>query len=271
MKPDAVSIPDRLQMRRIKAGLYLALLTVLLAGCDDAFIDPFDNEDRFYTVFGYLDVLETTHAVRVVPITRQSAVIRDPSAPNAAIDAIVTSTELSTGQTVHWTHSLERLEDGTWGHIFRASFRVQAGRTYRLDIVRSDGVTASAETTMPSLSAPALIERDPVQFNADSSFASQRLRNPGVASPWKMEAIYLWGGGDINHRIYVPYERAGDRSESGDWELELNISEDQAVVRASIQDLVDSGRIAPTVLGTLTAMGLRLRVLDEGGVQHYGM
>lgn len=242
-------------------GLFLLLL-LFAAGCSDTLIDPFENEGRYYTIYGYLDVLETQHAVRVIPVTRQSALVREPSDPQAGIDATVTSTELATGQTIRWTHNLEELEDGTWGHIYRANFRVQAGRTYRLDVERSDGITASAETTVPNLAEPALIEREPVEYSPDSTILTQQLKIPGVATPWAIEAIYLWGGGDINHRIYVSYDNAGVQTPEGDWAVQLNISDDQSAVRANIQNLKDIGRIDPAILGSLTAMGMRLRIPD---------
>jgi hypothetical protein len=45
-------------MKRILL-LPLILTAVVLTGtgCDDTFLDPFDNEQRYFTVFGYLDPL----------------------------------------------------------------------------------------------------------------------------------------------------------------------------------------------------------------------
>ncbi len=236
---------------------------VLLAGCEDTVIDPFANDERYYTVYGYLDVLETEHTLRVVPITRQSGVIQTPADPAADIDAVVTTTELSSGQSVRWVHGLEELDDGTYAHIFRATFRVEQDRTYRLEITRSDGVVTWAETHVPYIAEAALFDRAPIDFGADSTHLSQEIRMPGIASPWAMEAMYIWGGGDINHRVYVPYGRVGERTTDGDWVFELTITEDQPHVRANVQGLIDIGRISAGTLGELKAMGLRLRILDD--------
>ncbi|MEZ4699147.1 MAG: hypothetical protein R2834_02355 [Rhodothermales bacterium] len=252
--------------RPARAGrpfLWAAVLLIGLAGCEDASLDPFENDAKYFTVYGYLDVLETTHALRVIPITRRSAVIQTPSDPAADLDVQVTTTNLRTGEVVHWVHNLEELADGTYGHIYRAVFRVEQEHSYRLEILRNDGALTTAETTVPYIPDAALFERGPVIFNADSTQLTQRIRMPDVASPWAMEGIYLWGGGDINHRVYAPYGRRGVRTAGGDWEFELTISEDQRYVRENIQGLIDIGRIAPGTLGTLTAMGLRLRILDD--------
>ena len=241
----------------------LICLAVVLGGCESTVFDPFENDERYFTVYGYIDVLETNHKIRVIPVTRQTGVITSPADGNAFIDAEVTSTELVTGNTVRWRHALEKLEDGTYAHIFRSSFRVQAGRTYRLEITRSDGIVTSAETTVPFISTATLLQRNPITYSADSTVLSQRIHIPGVASPWKMDAIYLWSGGTLNTRMNVPYERTGSRSEDGGWDMTINLTEDQAAVRADIQSFVDAGIIAADTPVTLVAMGLRIRVLDD--------
>lgn len=241
-----------------------ALLFVLFAGtsCDDSFIDPFENEDRFFTVYGFLDVLEVSHAVRVIPVTRHAERITDPADPQAAIDARVVSTDLLSGETVAWTHALERLEDGTFGHVFRARFIVRPGRTYRLEVIRSDGVRTTAETTVPSIPDAALFRLAPPLFSADSTVVTQEIDMPRITSPWAIQAVYLYGGGIVNRRVFVPYGRAGGRTGDG-WHLTLNISADQPAVRAAIAEDLAAGRLAEGGPVFLTAMGLQLRVLDQ--------
>ena len=243
--------------------LLMLCLAYIWAGCDDATLDPFDNDARYFTVYGYLDVLERDHEVRVIPVTRQSSVIESPTALNASIDAVVTSTDVRTGETRTWSYALERLEDGTYGHIFRSSFIVIPGRTYRLDITRSDGVVTSAETKVPYIGDPALFDLSPVLFESDSTELSQEVIIPEIASPWNIEAIYLWGGGTINRRVYVPYERRGQRTIDDGWELTITISEDQSVVRDNIDGSIAIGTIDPGTPIFLTSMGLQIRVLDE--------
>ena len=235
---------------------------MLCLSCDDTAIDPFENDGRYFTVYGYLDVLQTQHEVRVIPVTRRGAVVESPSSSNATIDAVVTSTDLTSGETRRWGYTLEELEDGTYGHIFRSSFIVRPGRTYRLEVTRSDGIVTSAETTVPNISDPALFERGPVVFEADSTHIFQEIAVPRILSPWNIQAIYLWGGGTINRRVYVPYGRRGERTEDG-WKLTVEMSDDQAVVRENITESIQIGTITESTPVAMTSMGLQIRVLDE--------
>ena len=134
-------------MKILSLMLMIGLL-LATAACDDTFIDPFDNDARYYTIYGFLDVRETEHAVRVIPVTRFPERITTTTGDQSSIDATVTSTDLHTGATIIWRHSLDKLSDGTYGHIYRATFLVQTGRTYRLDVKRSDGKTASADSRL---------------------------------------------------------------------------------------------------------------------------
>lgn len=238
------------------------LLLLLLAGCEDTLIDPFNNDGKYFTIYGYLDALERNHEVRVIPITRRGQKITNPENPQSQLDAEVRSIDMLSGQTVQWTHYLERLDDGTYAHIFRASFLVTAGATYRLEVERSDGIMVYAETRVPIVNNAALFEAEPVYFSEDSSLVYQDIHIPEIDSPWDIQAIYLWGGGPINRRVFVPYGRRGQRSEDGGWDLRVNISEDQAVVKENILNSRIQGFENPVQVN-LSAMGVQMRVLDE--------
>ena len=101
----------------IKKPHWLSLCLVLmlaLQGCGDAFVDPFHNEGRYYTIYGFLDLFDREHVVRVTPVTRRPETIEGPSSPQATIDAEVRSINKDTGEEVIWHHNLEQLSDGTY-------------------------------------------------------------------------------------------------------------------------------------------------------------
>lgn len=250
------TMPMRLQ------NLFCLLLLVLAGSCDDALIDPFSNDGRYYTIYGYLDALQRNHEVRVIPVTRRISRVTNPDNPNSQLDARVRSIDMLSGEVTEWTHTLERLHDGTYGHVFRANFLVTAGATYRLEVERSDGIVAYAETTVPLINNAALFEAEPVQFSEDSSIVYQDIHIPEIDSPWDIQAVYLWGGGPINRRVFVPYGRRGTKSPDGGWDLRVEISEDQEVVKKNILESRIQGFDEP-VLVNLSAMGVQLRVLDE--------
>jgi len=244
----------------LSAGLMLAV-----AACDDAFIDPFDNNERYYTLYGYLDAIETEHAVRVIPVTRFPERITSPTDDQATIDAVVTSTDLRTGQRITWRHTLEKLDDGAYGHIFRASFIVRPSNTYRLEVKRSDGKTATAETTVPYFPEAARFEFDPLEITPDS-VVTQEWYLKGVASPWNIEAVYLFGNaylppGGISHRFYVPHGRPGERIDDDTWRFKLSISEDQINVREQLAYFRSIGVFDSSAVYIRT-VGIRVRMLD---------
>lgn len=244
-------------------SLFILLVLVLLLGsCGDTVIDPFRNDEKYYTVYGFLDILETSHSIRVIPVTRRGELIKDPTDPDARIDARVFSTDDFSGRRVEWTHSLEQLSDGTYGHIFTARFSPRAKRTYRLEVIRSDGKMTVAETTMPSIEGATILHRGPVVYSADSLEVYQDIVIPGVSSPWAIRAEYVWGF-FTNNRTLVDYGRRGKRTKNGDWMVRMTYSEDRIPVQERVKWFFDQGILTESTPPTLTAVGLQIRVLDQ--------
>ena len=87
----------------IKLAAVFVILTILTA-CEDSFIDPFDNDQRYYTIYGYLDqgknFQNARHYVRIIPVTRRPEVIETPASPQADFDGRVFLTNLNTEVTL---------------------------------------------------------------------------------------------------------------------------------------------------------------------------
>lgn len=238
------------------------LLTLPLfsfSACDSAFIDPFDNDDRFFTVYGYLDQTTNfqpgaTHAVRVIPVTRRAERIEDPSDAQASIDARVFSIDTMTGQEIEWRHSLDQLDNGNYGHIFRSSFSVVSGRTYRLEVRRSDGIVTSAETTVPSFSGVVARRPLPVRSENDRQVL-QDILLPGLAAIWDITVIYRLRAPDCftaNTSIHrLPYGNSAVFTSEG-WRLTTQVSDDKEVAA--------NQRGGPSPF--LCSMGVEVRALD---------
>lgn len=244
--------------------LLLALCIVSIgAGCGEAFVDPFENNERFFNVYGYIDAREYSHKIRVVPISRQEAVIRRQSDLQSMLDAEVTLTDLVTEEVIEWEYELEPLSDGTYAHIFRSNFIVQPGREYRLDVTRADGVKAWATTKVPNITDSSFFLIDTPIVATDSSI-SQRIMAEENLNVWGLEAIYNWRGDNFNKRVFVPYEVLNQIRDIGSWETLLSLSEDQVHVRQSISEaLRDEDIFADTPL-ILVSTGIRMIMLDSG-------
>ena len=242
------------------------LTALLLTACDDTFIDPFDNDARYYTVYGFIDAQERQQQIRIVPVTRTPERITDPDGANGELDAKVTTTDLVSGEVTTWTHSLEPLADGTYAHIYRARFLVRPGRTYRLVIERSDGKQTVAETTVPLFSRDNLITLDTLQFSPDSSTIDVNVIIDDIVSPWEIDSFYLFTNqsvneGTLNGRFFVPQGRRGDRTSDG-WRMTLDLTQDVAVAAAEIDSFRQAGVYSNTPQ-IIEAMGIQVRMLDN--------
>ena len=233
----------------------ILVLLLILPACDDPIIDPFKNDDRYFTIYGFIDVLETEHAVRVIPVTRAPARIVSSSDGRARIDAVVTSTDLQTGVVTHWQHTLEQLSDGTYGHIFRASFMPRPGRTYELTVARNDGIETTAQTRMPRLPT-AKPSPDtlffPYEISPDSGWG-QAVSLPDIVSPWDIIVTYDLQG--VPARL--PYGRPGERTDDGGWRFTIDLAADAPRMRQALS--LSAGDPLPL----LHAIDLQVRVLDE--------
>ncbi len=128
-------------LRNTTLGLLIA--AALLASCESG-VDPLIGEPRPFTVWGLLDASADTQRVRIFSIEGESGVDRPGN-----LDAVVTSTDLETGETLTWRPYRVTYESGVTGHVFEAAFRPVHERRYRLDVTRSDGAVSSATVKVP--------------------------------------------------------------------------------------------------------------------------
>lgn len=250
------------RMRHRFFFLVLIGLAGLTTSCSDTTIDPFENEEKYFTIWGYLDQLSSTHSVRVIPVTRFPEVITSSTDDNAQIDAEVYSVDLATGERKRWNHALQELSDGSFGHVFSSQFIVNSKRSYRLEVIRSDGKMTYAETRVPGISSDTLLVKSPLVWENDSTLVYQDFEIPNIPSPWDIDVFYWWEGGTAKQGVYVPYGRDGERTSTGGWKIRANISEDQQAVWKRVQWAIDRGLLEPNGTHHLFGMGLQIRILD---------
>lgn len=230
--------------RALVPGLALA---ALLLGCEEE-VNPFIEEDRHFTLYGYLDTATDTQFVRVIAL-RRSLVAEAPG----PLDARVTLTPLPTGTPVVLRDSLVQFRDGSDGHVFYAPLRVFPGWTYRLQIERSDGALTTAETTVPI--APGAAIGNPVFFAGGFIQPVQWSRIDTV--PYRLEVWYRFQGAAPNQRFreaVVTYgAEAIGRLRNDLWEVTVRLSEDRDEVARQL------GGIEFPLLG----VGMRLTMPDD--------
>jgi hypothetical protein len=224
----------------------LALLGCLL-GCDEE-VNPFIEEDRYFTLYGYLDTAADTQFVRVIALRR--SLVEEPFGP---LDARVTLVPLPDGPSVTLRDSLVQFADGRYGHVFYAPLRVFPGWTYRLDVERADGARATAETTVPV--APGATIGTPSFFAGGFTQSVQWTRID--TAPYRLEVWYRFQG-EAPHQPFreasVAYgEEHLGRLRNDLWEVEVRLSEDRDEVARQL------GGVAFPLLG----VGMRLTMPDD--------
>ncbi|QXD16514.1 hypothetical protein GQ464_006080 [Rhodocaloribacter litoris] len=223
----------------------LLLLVLLPAGCDDT-VNPFEEEDRYFTLFGFLDTAADTQFVRVIPLRTTLL----PEGPEP-LDVHVTTTALPDGRVQVWRDSVIQYADGSFGHVFYAPMQVFPSWTYRFEVRRADGATTTAETTVP----PATNVR--VAPPAGLSRPEQTVLWEGIDfPPFRVEVWYRFASfppTEPFREVVVVYgeERYGRRVEGG-WQVNVALAEDRRAVLAQLGEPL-----------TLLGVGMRLTMSDD--------
>ena len=123
----------------------MALALLVLAGtsaCETTF-DAFEENDKYFSLSGYLDAGADTQFVRIEPL-RDSLLLG-----TTPIDVEVTLEHLATGTKMIWNDSLFQFSEGIYAHNYWSAETVQPRETYRLHVKQPDGIASTALVTLP--------------------------------------------------------------------------------------------------------------------------
>lgn len=124
--------------------LVLATAVVLLfSSCEPAFA-PIEQNNRTFTVFGYLNASADTQFVRLEYL-RDSMATDTPT----QLDAEVTLTNVETGQTATLQDSLFSYYQSGRAHNYYTTMDISPNQSYEFQI-QGHGASSSAEVTIPS-------------------------------------------------------------------------------------------------------------------------
>ncbi len=239
----------RNRVRIAVTALSIGVVAIMLSGCDES-VDPFIESDRYFSLFGTLDMNADTQWVRVVPI---DTTIFGMGAET--IDAVVSSTDLATRTLTTWRDSLFEFRDGSLGHVFYAPLRVQPGHIYRIDVDRSDGARSTAETEVPELPTATVGSVTRVVFSNGSIELTVPVSWAGVERPpARVETWYRFGTTPRSNfedlRFAYP---SADGSPDPGWQIVARLSSDR-------DDILE--QIIPANF-YFFGMGMRIVVFDE--------
>ena len=200
-------------------------LGVALTSCSTE-VHPIVDSGRAYTVYGLLDARADTQSVRVFAIEGTLDLVRP-----ASLGATVTTMELGTGTRHPWQEDIVQYDNGRYGHVYWSGFRGAFGRTYRMELIRPDGVTSSLEVTMPPESVP---ER--LLPNLGIGFAEQPVLWRDAPRLHDIDVTYVTNFGDFD----FPYPLDQDPQSDG-VVLVIRLSQD---VRGIYREVIRAGRRA---------------------------
>lgn len=239
--------------RRFRLMLVPALLMLfLLSACEDS-INPILQSDRYFTIWGTLDMVQDTQYVRVVPI--RELVFADPNAP---FNVTLTSEDLATGERVEWRDSLINFRDGSTGHVFYAPLRIRPSHTYRIEVHSLDhNVTTTAQTTVPDLPTPEVFPENVSNPIGGNIQGTQQIVWRGISEqPFELLHWYRFLLNPVRpFRDEVSLaEVSSSISSNGDaLEVTLNLATD----RAGMDEILEVKQHA------LMGLGMRITMLDS--------
>jgi hypothetical protein len=244
----ALRAPHALSLAGL-AGLFI----LLLAGCEES-VDPVLDTGRAFTLYGFFNPASDTQAVRVFPIEETLApTTTDP------IDALITSTDLESGERHSWQDSLVQYINGTYGHVYWSQFRPEFGKAYRIVVERSDGAAAEATARVPGAVEP-VVEEPVIQVGQ----VRQLVRWDGAPRLINLRLIYsieVFRGNEAidTLALAIPYEEQAIPTEAG-WGVQVDYSSDLAqIVRIYVEAF---GSLFNITFGLLD-LELRVMVISE--------
>ncbi len=131
--------------RRIEI-LVLVMAALVVGACDES-VQPVIQTDRPFTLYGYLNPLADTQAVRLYTIDGRLERTRPEP-----VDADMQIDELTTGNSWVLRDSIVQYASANYGFVFWSSFRPDHEETYRVTASRSDGASVTATVRTPPIS-----------------------------------------------------------------------------------------------------------------------
>ncbi|MDA1028063.1 MAG: hypothetical protein O3B41_03300 [Bacteroidetes bacterium] len=131
--------------------LWGASLILLTSGCEES-VSPILGTEEAFSFYGYFNPRADTQAVRVYSIDG----ILNPEG-HQKLNAIVTSRNKRTGETIVWRDSTVVFRNETIGHVFYALFRPEHNTEYSFQAEGTDGRISLADLKMPADGATDLV------------------------------------------------------------------------------------------------------------------
>jgi hypothetical protein len=194
----------------------LLMAILLLAGCDDTALDPFEESDLHFSIGGYLDGGVDTQFVRITPVRDSIALGPDP------LDAVVTLEHLATGTTTVLNDSIFSYQGAgsltaSVAHNFWSTEPLEPLATYRLTVTGPDRAESRATVTLPDTFPDPVIAGNTIRMRRIERLAdvvvAYRMREMITGKIVTYAVSYLPRVVPTQDGFEVFIDRAGDENE----------------------------------------------------------
>ncbi len=218
----------RYQIYIVALALSSGSLMILFSGCDET-VNPILGSDETFSFYGFFNPREDTQAIRVYSI---DGILKPETSQK--LDAIVTSKNKKTGETVLWRDSTIVFKNQTVGHVFYALFRPEHGGEYTFEALRSDGKRAYLDLIVPNDGDAELVS---ILSTRSSVIAELHWKNV----PRVLQAIATYSvripfpdrSDTTTIRVRIPSGQAQQTS-SGDWKVTILPSTDIGTIFSTL-------------------------------------
>ncbi|MDR9419838.1 hypothetical protein [Gracilimonas sp.] len=157
----------------ISFKVVIIALVALVAGCEEPFQPLEENDQYFYSIYGFLDATADTQWVRIMPVRETTDYSDEP------IDATATLTELETGEEVIVNDSLFSMPQVAPGDAliwnFWTTFDIKPSHAYSLVVERSDGAVSKTTVNIPDDYPEPVVEGRYISLTGVNNIAEARI------------------------------------------------------------------------------------------------
>ena len=215
-------------VRTYRAPLWLLAAFCLLYGCDTE-VEPVLGTDQPFSLFGLFSPELDTQRVLVFPIESELRPL-----PDEPLDAVFTSTDLTSQEVRTWNDSLIQQPNGEVNHLFWSAFAAEFDRTYRVEVTDPNGSTTEVTVRVPPQSEIVMQEAELL-----SGVVIPVLIPGDIENIFKVEVRYgfdyrLTTAGEKIDNLTIEQDGRFRRTEDG-WLIRINLSADFVTIRDFIQ------------------------------------
>jgi len=190
-------------------GLYIFVIIIISGivfgnACDDRTIDPFEEDEGTYSIYGVLEVNQNPNFIRVKDLNESFL----PDS-NAVLDAIVIFENTQNGNAQALQDSIIRFGNFLT-HNFKVTQSITPSTEYRIEVTGANGEVVSSVANTPSITDASAIPGNDVNCMTSVTFSFKNVVRPEevlMEVGFFYDGRLFWGSiGTVDDLEYRPGE-----------------------------------------------------------------